>query len=138
MLIAKLLLLHFIADFALQPREMGAKKSSDWRWLAAHLVIQFIVFAPFTSIWFALANCAVHGVIDATLWKGYKWSVMKRIYKDSSGRDCHSLPSDPDNSFHPPVPGQWRFWLDHWFFFTIGLDQLLHGLTLVTLAGWML
>jgi len=108
---------------------MGAKKSSDWRWLAAHLAIQFIVFAPFTSVLFALANCAVHGVIDGTLWNLYKWSVKKRIYKDSSGRDCHSLISDQ---------GEWRFWLDHLFYTTIGFDQLLHGLTLVILAGYLL
>jgi len=138
MVVAKLLILHFIADFLLQPREMGAKKSSDWRWLAAHLAIQFIVFAPFTSILFSLANCLIHGVIDGTLWNGYKWLVGKRIYDQdgnpwvpgvSQGKPHHSLFSDS---------GEWRFWLDHWFFATIGLDQLLHGLTLVFLAEVML
>lgn len=137
-MVAKLLILHFIADFLLQPREMGAKKSSDWRWLAAHLAIQFVVFAPFTSVWFALANCAIHGVIDATLWNGYKWLVSKRIYDqngdpwvpgESQGKPHHSLMSDQ---------GEWRFWLDGMFFDTIGFDQLLHGLTLVYLSGWML
>ena len=126
MLIAKLLVLHFIADFVLQPREMGAKKSSDLRWLGAHLAIQFAIFAPFTSILFAFANCAIHGVIDWFIWRGYKWSVYKRLYDTGNGKMGHSLMSDQ---------GEWRFWMDHLFFTTIGLDQLLHALTLIFLAG---
>lgn len=137
-MIVKLLVLHFIADFVLQPREMGVKKSSDLRWLGGHLAIQFLIFAPLTSILFALANCAIHGVIDWFIWRGYKWTVVKCIYKDSEGRDCHSLISDTDYSFVPPRLGEWRFWLDHLFYITIGLDQMLHGITLVLLAGWML
>lgn len=129
--IAKLLLLHFVADFILQPREMGKKKSSDVRWLLGHLAIQFVIFLPFTSLLFALANCAIHGVIDWFLWRGYKWFVIKRLY--DHGPDGNN---DPD---HPLwVKGEWQFWNDHWFFTTIGFDQLLHGLTLVFLAGYLL
>jgi hypothetical protein len=32
----------------------------------------------------------------------------------------------------------WKYWEDHWFFTTIGFDQLLHGLTLIYLAGALL
>lgn len=146
-MIEKLLLLHFIADFLCQPREMGTKKSSSLWWLSGHLAIQFVFFAPFTSIKFALANCAVHGVIDWFIWRGYKWSVAKRLYDDegfpwvqgeSQGFPHHSLMSDPDHSFIPPKPPEWRFWLDHWFYATIGFDQMLHGLTLVILARTLL
>jgi hypothetical protein len=128
-MIAKLLVLHFIADFLLQPREMGVKKSSDIRWLGGHLAIQFLIFFPFTSVWFALANCTVHGVIDWYIWRGYKWSVHKRLYDAGNGKLTHSLMSDQ---------GEWRFWMDDLFFKTIGFDQLLHGLTLVILAGYLL
>lgn len=109
----KLLILHFVADFILQPREMGKKKSSDIRWLAAHLAIQFIVFAPFTSLVFAAANACVHGIIDGTIWNIYKLSVRLRN-KNATAEN-------------------WRYWDDHLFYTTIGFDQLLHGLTLVIL-----
>lgn len=137
-MIAKLLILHFIADFVLQTRDMGTKKSSEWRWLLAHLAVQFVIFAPFTSVLFALANCAVHGVIDVSLWNIYKWTVKKRIHIDEHGNQCHSLLTDRDTNFIPPKEPQWRFWEDSMFFMTIGFDQLLHGLTLVILAEWML
>lgn len=131
MVIAKLLTLHFIADFILQPREMGNKKSVDLRWLAGHLAIQFVIFFPFTSIWFALANCAVHGVIDWFIWRGYKWTAHYRIIDKVAGSNT------PDEDYQETVKS-WKFWEDHLFYTTIGLDQLLHGLTLVFLAGAML
>jgi Protein of unknown function (DUF3307) len=138
--LVKLLALHFLADFILQPREMGVKKSQELKWLFGHLAIQFLIFAPFTSIVFALANCAVHGVIDWYIWRAYKLSVRARLYDEDGDKlpknyvelkikPCHSLMSDA---------GEWRFWLDHLFYTTIGLDQMLHGITLVLLAEWLL
>jgi hypothetical protein len=136
--VIKLLVLHYVADFLLQPREMGKKKSQELKWLFGHLAIQATIFLPFTSWQFALANAAVHGVIDWNIWRGYKYLVMKRIYdKDgnlyvygvSEGKPHHSLMSDA---------GEWRFWEDHFFYSTIGLDQLLHAVTLIILAGKLL
>ena len=85
-MIIKLLALHFLADFLLQSREMGMKKSEDIAWLLGYLVIQFVVFAPFTSILFALANCAVHGLIDWFIWRGYKVTVHHRLYDANGNR----------------------------------------------------
>lgn len=116
-MIAKLLCLHFLADFILQPREMGKKKSQEPKWLAGHLAIQFLIFSV-VGWKFALANAAVHGVIDWNLWRFYKLSVIKR-FPDATAEN-------------------FKFWEDHLFFTTIGFDQLLHGLTLVFLAGAML
>jgi hypothetical protein len=129
MLIQKLLLLHFIADFVLQPREMGKKKSEEPRWLAGHLAIQFTVFAPFTSIWFALANCTIHGVIDWFIWRGYKYSVISRLGITHMNMNAPNIAE---------LKNSWKYWEDHLFYTTIGFDQLLHALTLVTLAGYML
>jgi hypothetical protein len=143
-LLAYMMVIHFIADFLLQSREMGQKKSSEPIWLIRHLLIQYFVFAillsPFLglamSMLFALCNALIHGVIDWYIWRGYKWSVSKRIYDDkgnpyvpgvSEGYPNHSLMSDADNSFNPPKAPEWRYWLDHWFYATIGLDQLLHA-----------
>lgn len=140
-MIAKLLLLHFIADFVLQPREMGKKKSQDVKWLLGHLAIQFAIFAPFTSILFALANCAVHGLIDWYIWRGYKWSVAFRnpvpwhLRVEVEPEPTHQ---EFEATWWLGVKASWKYWEDHLFYTTIGFDQLLHGLTLVVLSGWML
>lgn len=119
-MIMLLLVVHFVADFLLQSREMGKKKSSELHWLLGHLAIQllafFIVLLPFTE-WafvFALLNATIHGVIDWNIWRLYKLSVVRRF---------------PDVN-----PATYQYWEDHWFYATIGLDQLLHGLTLIGLA----
>lgn len=116
--IALLLSLHFLADFVLQSREMGKKKSQEPVWLFSHLAIQCMVFMLFVGWKFAIANAAIHGVIDWYIWRFYKLSVAWRF------------PDATVNNF--------KFWEDHLFFTTIGFDQLLHGLTLVLLAEWLL
>lgn len=124
--------LHFIADFLLQSREMGTKKSSEFKWLARHLQIQFLIFTivltfivgfPKAYV-FAISNAAIHGIIDWYIWRGYKYFVMKRIERNPS----HELLSGTYGT-----TGQWKYYEDHWFYSTIGLDQLLHGLTMIAL-----
>ena len=129
-MIALLLVTHFVADGLLQSREMGKKKSSEPIWLAKHLAIQFIAFLLATVFFtryalpFALANAAIHGIIDWNLWRGYKLYAYKAI---------------KNNPKHPLLTGSktepWKYWEDHWFYTTILFDQMLHGLTLVYLAG---
>ena len=141
-MIPLLLITHFVADFILQSREMGKKKSSEPIWLFKHLTIQLSAFAivlapivgPSRAVGFALANAVIHGVIDWNIWRGYKALVHWRLYDEkgqtwkpeSQGKPLHSLMSDT---------GVWQYWEDHLFYATIGFDQLLHGVTLVLLAG---
>lgn len=131
MIIAALLATHFVADFVLQSRDMGKKKSSEPSYLAAHLLIQFMAFllvvafiSPGMAVWFSFANAAIHGVIDWNLWRLYKLYAYTVIKKN---------PQHPLLTGNPAEP--WKYWEDHWFYTTIGFDQLLHGLTLVLLAG---
>lgn len=65
------LIVHFIADFLLQSREMGKRKSSESKYLLAHLAIQFACFALF-GLKFAFYNALVHGIIDWNIWRIYK------------------------------------------------------------------
>lgn len=107
-----LVLTHFIADFILQSRKMGQKKSSHIGWLAAHIAIIFVAFLPF-GLEFSAWNALTHAIIDATLWNVYKLSVYLRnpyVIKES-----------------------YDYWNDHWFYTTIGLDQMLHISTLIVL-----
>lgn len=132
-----LLLLHFVADFLLQNREMGQKKSEDFKWLFYHISIQFIIFAvggflvfenPFP---FAILNALVHGLIDWNIWKLYKMSVYVRTTEE---REEHKG-SLEDWMKH--LKSTWKYWEDHWFYATIGFDQLLHTITIVLLYGWL-
>jgi hypothetical protein len=106
-------IIHFIADFLLQRREVGQKKSSSLVHLAEHIIIIFLCFLPFGAE-FAICNAIVHMLIDACTWNAYKYSVVKRFPK-------------ADKSF--------PYWTAHWFYVTIGLDQLLHALTIIILLG---
>lgn len=143
-MIAKLLILHFIADGLLQSREMGKKKSQEFKWLAKHLLIQLTVFftalclfgvSPLHALYFSLANAGIHGVIDWNIWRGYKLHAYYKIVRE--------LNADPEMGPATPAKIKYRsttfqYWEDPWFFHTILFDQMLHGLTYVYLAGLFL
>ena len=123
-----LYILHFIADFILQSREMGQKKSTEFKWLAKHLGIQFIIFFigliffdPIYAFIFATINSFFHGIIDWNIWKFYKLSVYYRIKKDPE----HNLLPENKSELE-----KWQYWKDHLFYTTIGFDQMLHMITL--------
>jgi hypothetical protein len=110
---------------------MGKKKSSDPGWLASHLAIQFMAFLLVLicsgrgdqCVHFALANTIIHGIIDWNIWRLYKAYVHAAIRKNPK----HPLFTDGTEE-------PWKYWEDHWFYTTIGFDQLLHTLTIVALA----
>ena len=150
-ILAVALVLHFLADFVLQSRTMGKKKSEDLKWLAGHLAIQFSVMLlglfgfidKLSALYLALANTAIHGVIDWYIWRGYKWSVLYRLkeaalkavdYRINQGKLDPSVKEKLVQEEIEYQAGHWKFWEDHWFFVTIGLDQLLHSLTLAGLV----
>ena len=120
--VAVALILHFIADFILQSNEMAIKKSQEPLVLLKHCGIHLGVFffgfvllhGLIGAFLIALANAALHAVIDWNVWRAYKRWVQKKypgmttqeqVMKDDSAR--------------------------HWFFVTIGFDQLLHGLSII-------
>lgn len=133
-MIIYLMILHFFADFIWQSREMGTKKSTEFLWLLRHLIIQYGVLAAGLTPIFLLGiisgpkylfmcclNTLIHGIIDWNIWRAYKYSVVIRNpYVD------------------PPVlKATWQYWEDHWFYTTIGFDQLLHTATLIILWNWL-
>lgn len=147
----KLLLLyfvaHFVADFLLQPRKMGKLKSEKPLWLLGHLAIQFAVFYPFAGWKFALANAAIHGVIDWNIWRLYKLKVyyqLRAVCRIEVEKTCQSRFEDYRVVGAELVKQKiiqyselWEYWNDHWFYATIGLDQLLHAVTLILLATYL-
>jgi hypothetical protein len=159
-----LMVLHFVADFILQPREMGKKKSSEPKWLFKHLSIQFGMFAVGTmpiillgyidhmsnalfaaehplsllviaacikAIMFSLINASIHGLIDWNIWKLYKLSAYYRIKREAKEINAST-------EWIAEMGKNWQYWEDHWFYTTIGFDQLLHVSTLLFLAFYLL
>ncbi len=138
MIIAYLLFLHFIADFLLQSREMGKTKSGNIVVLFQHLAINWTVIVlllPLAGVSFQLAmavstlNAIVHGVIDWYIWRIYKLSVINRIRRAIKPQEFHMFRQ---------LCLDFKYWDDHFFYVTIGADQLLHALTLITLAEILL
>ncbi|MHA1676045.1 MAG: DUF3307 domain-containing protein [Candidatus Njordarchaeales archaeon] len=131
--------LHLLADFILQPREIGKRKSETsvkgLMYLSIHismiLTVFFIGLIPFFSwqvvLEFAGYNALCHLIIDALIWKFYVLSVWKRRRK-LLGRDKGSK-KDIKNK----LKTQFKYWEDYCFYLTIGVDQFLHFSTIVVL-----
>lgn len=107
---------HVIFDFFLQDRETATNKSSKFSYLAGHLfyiLIGLLIYSRLAGYTyeqgciFALFNTVLHGIIDWNIWNVYKYSVLKRF---------------------PAAGLDYKYYEDSWFYNTIAVDQLLHGL----------
>lgn len=141
MILAYMFILHFIADFLLQSREMGKNKSSNYTYLFKHISIIFAVIfiglIPFLGLKlafvFAFYNALVHMIIDKFIWNIYKLMVYKSFL-----RDFIKTGQSNKDEYIAIRTDKFKFYEDHWFYATIGFDQLLHALTLIALAGLLL
>jgi hypothetical protein len=157
--LAYIFVLHFIADWALQSKEMSRNKSLKFKVLLQHASIHLAVFAigllVITSLKFAvmfsLANAVVHAFVDWYLWRAYKISVIIRqhllIPKEKweewglkpkrgsiSGFDSQmkELTETPHGSkIMDYLLREFKYWEDYLFGFMLGFDQMLHGVSLV-------
>ena len=152
MLLVYIFALHFLADFVLQSREMGKKKSSELSYLFNHVSIQIAVFFVGLSLLFgveiagafALLNGMVHMLIDAFVWKTYSLSVWLRRHswvKENKGlmrsvvAKAGGIRREPrDNEIKRAMKENYKYWDDHWFYLTIGFDQFLHMSTLALIS----
>lgn len=131
-----ILLLHFFADFILQSRAVAKNKSTHLNYLAFHIMTQFVVLTvgllivsdPFQVVLFGLVNAVAHAVTDWYIWRGYKLLVIWR-----EGYLAQWRAGAIDN-----VTKYFKYYEDHWFYVTIGLDQLLHVTVLIVSAHYLL
>lgn len=116
-LISLMLFSHFLGDFILQSDWMALGKSKSWKPLLAHTSVYSLCF-----LWlgwqFALITFALHTITDAitSRWTSSLWFV--RLIEPING---------PGSKFY----GAYDMTKRHWFFVVIGLDQLIHGVTLL-------
>lgn len=165
--LAYLFVLHFIADWALQGKEMSRNKSLKIKVLLQHASIHLGVFSigllVITSLksalMFALVNAAVHALVDWYLWRGYKISVVlrkhilipkekweewglvpKRYVRLLQGFDAHvqELTSTVHGSkIIQYLMTEFKYWDDYLFGFMLGFDQMLHAVSILVIYGLM-
>lgn len=140
-----LLIAEFVGDFLLQDREMALKKSSDLKFLAKHLFAIFVVMAA-TGLGFGmpsvyLAGCYViiHGIQDWYIWNGYKYLVGKRLMKEVKDDLSKLVTNDKEQELFQARVSSFEasreYAEDKVFYDTIGLDRVLHIVTIVVLYG---
>lgn len=141
---------EYIGDFILQDRETALNKSKDFKYLRSHLLdigwvmtlalVPFLFIPPYNQaitlykiVAFVASYMVIHGIQDWFIWSGYKALVVKRLRK----------------SYPTMNAGEIRIWAekfeedkdyaeDKLFYDTIGLDRLLHVLTLIVLYAVVL
>jgi len=131
-----LFILHFVSDFLLQSRKMGEKKSSSFGWLTAHVVITMLVFffglyaimPMHLALIIAIFNGILHGIVDGLTWNGYKLFTFSRKYAQWYDKD---LGVKANMKVTKERLDAFEYWKDHWFYVTIGFDQLLHVLSIL-------
>ena len=117
---------------------MGQKKSKNYIFLFAHIFIVSIgifigslfVFPDFnTAIEFSFWNGFWHLIIDAIMWNVYAVSAFLRFYDGNKTRP-HIDIFDSKKEDWALLAKEWEWKNDHWFFATIGVDQLFHFITI--------
>lgn len=133
-----LFILHYLADFRFQSREMGKRKSEDFSVLVQHAVIIFSVFFLFGTltfntslILFSSIYAIIHGLQDWFMWRGYKLLVKRKIAREN-------FDGDMNNTWMGEELKIFKYWEDPKFYDTIGLDQTLHFITIVLVYNWVL
>lgn len=124
-----LLLAHWIGDFVCQTDRMALNKSKDWLWLLYHVAVYSTVmflWALYFSHdpWFALkflnATFALHFITDAVTSRitSALWFVKPLGAFYNVGQQRYEI--------YAPIGGN-----RHYFFVMIGLDQVIHYVTLL-------
>ena len=120
-----LIVAHFAADFLYQTDKMALNKSKSWGWLAFHVgiysgimaIVAGGLFFPFdmrSQVIFLSVTFVTHFVTDALTSRATsKLWFFERSYGDGPNLWIAKEPSTR-----------------HWFFVMIGLDQLVHYVTL--------
>jgi hypothetical protein len=114
---------------------MGQKKSENITFLLAHIFIIFlgvdlggrrIIKKNFEkALIFSFYNAITHLVIDAIIWNFYKFGHLVKLLGDDFFDYLFNNFENLNNKV-AEFKKNFKYWEDHWFYCTIGLDQLLH------------
>lgn len=150
-----ILIAEYVGDFLLQNREMALNKSKDITVLFAHLVQIFIMLCiglyiaiivwfqipAYVAILFSLSYCLIHGIQDWYIWKGYQRIVYHRFKnkvesaKDKDGKYHHEYSHNQAIQYCELFKKNKDYAEDKVYYDFIGLDRLLHIITIIILYG---
>lgn len=120
---------HFLADYPLQTKYMLGK-FKDMKWekpLLAHVGVHAI-FTFLITCWFGVGHAVCFAIIDATTH-----FLMDRFKADS--RYLGQFKSLTAETVKSATPEQWKS--NNYYWWSIGFDQLIHGLTTTFIVWWM-
>ena len=127
-----LMLLHFIGDFVCQTNAMALGKSKKWGALLSHVATYTaIIYIGVGFNWtFAAITFVAHFATDAVTSRinSKLWFIELGEQYDTGRRDGVYF-----KKYHANVFPNRR----HWFFVSIGADQLLHAAQLFLTAHWL-
>jgi len=152
-----LLIGHYVFDYLCQSREIAENKSTNYEALQDH-VTTYIVGMSITAaivfsftwgsltgilggICFAVFVGLIHGAQDWYIWRGYRYIVKERIIKfalDQVGKEyntVHSIKYVIENKLKVFKDDK-EYAEDKVFYDFIGLDALLHTITIVLFYWW--
>ena len=140
-LVLSLFVLHFIGDFLLQSDWMAINKSKNFRALILHVLIYSLCFIPF-GLHFVIITFMCHLLTDAITSQITSKLWFVELVKVSSplsfkGPDqMYYVIAFPEGKGPSSISGfeylaNVKGGLRHWFFVVIGLDQLVHMVTLL-------
>lgn len=134
-----ILVAEYVGDFLLQDRETALNKSKSLKHLNRHLFAIFCCIAAtglgfgMPAVYLAACYVVIHGVQDWFIWKGYG-AILYRRYEKEGGWN----PDDKHNQilwFLEEFKRRRLYAEDKVFYDLIGLDRLLHIITLIILYG---
>lgn len=106
-IIMLLFVLHFVGDFILQSDKMAQNKSTSLKWLSIHsaaYIVPFALVLPFCNAMEYLIPFLVANVLLHGLVDSITSKITSKLWKEEK---------------------------IHWFFTTIGYDQMTHALLLL-------
>jgi hypothetical protein len=134
-IILGILIVHFLADFICQSRKMGLNKGKSVKWLTIHVAVYtllswvgWIIILGLSGIFghaqpfiwdVVIATFVTHWITDYITSKGSGYAYLKMLeYKDKDTESEHEW--------------QYIFWG------VIGLDQLIHAITLLLTYNYLI
>lgn len=130
-----LLAVHFVADFLLQSDWMATNKSKRWDALALHVTVYTAAFVPVVAwrveqwMWasFLVLTWLTHFLTDAVTSRVTSRLWFFRRVNGIFVQAPYTAPQHGTELVNPWMPDIGN---RHWFFVVIGLDQLIHAITL--------
>ena len=134
--LSQVLVAHFVADWVLQSNWMALNKSKRWDALAWHVLVYG------AGLFFLTLGMVYPG--DLARWVGFNMAI--HYFQDAftsrmTSRLWFIKLLEPKSTTMKGVGWVWckpDLEKRHWFFVAIGLDQMLHYLTLFWTAKWLL